>query len=68
MRHLTNAENWSLIALIGSLALTYVVCFTPGHRHVFGDWRDPVSALIGLMVVSASIVEVAVLFSMSRRT
>jgi hypothetical protein len=68
MSHLSNLENWSLIALAGSLVLNLVIGLAPGHQHVFGDWTDPVSALTGLLLVSTALIEVAVLFSMSRRT
>lgn len=67
MKHLPKSENWSLIALAGSVVLAYVLCFAPGHAHVFGDWNDPVSALTGIAVLSAVIVEVAMLFALSWR-
>ena len=50
------------------MVLTWAFCFAPGHRHVFGDWSDPVSALVGLALVIATFVEVAVMFSMKRQT
>ncbi len=64
---LSKSENWSLIALAGSLVLAYVLFFAPGHQHVFGDWSDPVSVGMGIMMMSTVIVEVAVLHSLRRR-
>jgi len=67
MRTFSKFENWSLIALAGSLALALVLFFAPGHQHVFGDWEDPLSVGMGIMMMTTVIVEVAVLYSLSRR-
>jgi hypothetical protein len=67
MRLLSKSENWSLIALATNLVLAYVLFFSPGHQHVFGDWNDPLSAGMGVMMVGTVIVEVAVLYTLSRR-
>ena len=56
------------MALVTSMVLAYVLCLAPGHQHTLGDWRDPVGTLSGVALVASAIVEVAVLFSMSRRT
>ncbi len=67
MRLLSKTENWSLIALAASLVLAFVLFFAPGHQHVFGDWHDPLSAGISVMMVAAVIAELAVLFTLSGR-
>jgi len=67
MRLLPKSENWSFLALVSSLGLTYALCFAPGHRHVFGDLSDPLSTALGIFMAAAVIVEVAVLFTMPRR-
>jgi hypothetical protein len=68
MRHLSKTENWSLIALATSLVLAFVLFFAPGHQHVFGDWHDPLSLGISVMMVGAVIAELTVLFTLSRRS
>lgn len=67
MRLFTKFENWSLVVLFASLGLAVALCFAPGHRHMFGDLSDPISAGLGVIMTAAVIVEIAVLFTMSRR-
>jgi protein-S-isoprenylcysteine O-methyltransferase Ste14 len=67
MRLLSNTENWSLIALVASLVLAYVLFFAPGHQHVFGDWSDPLAVGMGIIMVIAVAAELTVLFTLSRR-
>lgn len=67
MRLLSKSENWSLIALAANLVLAYVLFFAPGHRHVFGDWNDPLSAGMGVMMVATVVAELAVLFTLTGR-
>jgi len=67
MRLLSKSENWSLIALAISLGLALVLFIAPGHQHVFGDWNDPLSVGVGLMMLGTVILEIAVLFTLSRR-
>ncbi len=66
MRHLSKYENWSLIALAANLVLAYVLFFAPGHQHVFGDWNDPLSAGVGVMMGGTVVAELAVLFTLTR--
>jgi hypothetical protein len=67
MRLLSKSENWSLIALVTNLVLACVLFVAPGHQHVFGDWNDPVSTGMGIMMVGTTVAELAVLFTLSRR-
>ena len=67
MRLLSKSENWSLIALGANLVLASVLFFAPGHQHVFGDWNDPLSAGMGIMMVGTVVAELAVLFTLTRR-
>jgi len=67
MRLLSKSENWSLIALAANLALAYVLFFAPSHQHVFGDWNDPLSAGVGIMMVGTVVAELAVLFTLTGR-
>jgi hypothetical protein len=67
MRLLSKTENWSLIAIGASLVLAYVLFFAPGHQHVFGDRKDPLSVGMGIMMVFAVAAELTVLFTLSRR-
>lgn len=67
MRLLSESENWSLIALVANLVLTCVLFFAPGHQHSFGDWNDPLSVGMGVMMAGTVVAELAVLFVMSRR-
>jgi hypothetical protein len=67
MRLLSKTENWSLIALVMNLVLAYVFFFAPGHRHVFGDWNDPLSVGMGVMMVGTVVAELAAMFMLSRR-
>jgi hypothetical protein len=67
MSHLTNRQNWSLIALVLCLMLNVAVGFAPANTHVLGNWSDPVSAMLGAALVACVVMEVGVLFSMSRR-
>ncbi|HTH52765.1 MAG TPA: hypothetical protein VL495_02365 [Edaphobacter sp.] len=66
MRLFTKFENWSLIVLFASLAVAYALCFAPG-RSMFGDLSDPLSTTIEGIMIFAVLVEMVVLFTMSRR-
>lgn len=67
MRLFSKSENWSLIALAANFVLAFVLFFAPGHQHVFGDWDDPLSAGMGVMMVGTVVAELAVLFTLRRR-